>query len=74
MFLRASADEQGLAWDDRIEIIPPGRYQTDTCSYSEMVPLSENETFIVYSDFAYPNADGVRVKTILGRKIKAEKA
>ncbi|HOP10556.1 MAG TPA: sialidase family protein [Oscillospiraceae bacterium] len=74
LFLRASADEQGLAWDDRIEIIPPGRYQTDTCSYSEMVALSENEAFIVYSDFAYPNADGVRVKTILGRKIKAEKA
>jgi len=73
LFLRASSDARGLDWDDRIELIPPDYYQTDTCSYSEMVPVGNNEAYIVYSDFAYPNQDGVRVKTILGRKIKAEK-
>ena len=73
LFLRATADDSGLDWDDRIELIPPSYYQTDTCSYSEIVPTRENEAYIVYSDFNYPNADGVKVKTILGRKIKAEK-
>ncbi|HNX14048.1 MAG TPA: sialidase family protein [Oscillospiraceae bacterium] len=71
LFLRTTADEEGLDWDDRIELIPPGAYQTDTCSYSEMVPVGDNEAYIVYSDFAYPNSDGVKVKTILGRKITA---
>lgn len=72
LFLRATADAHGLVWNDRIELIPPGYYQTDTCSYSEMIPVGENEAYIVYSDFAYPNADGIRVKTILGRKITTE--
>lgn len=73
LFLRATADGAGLDWDDRIELIAPGDMQTKTCSYSEIVPTGENEAYIVYSDFAYPNADGVKVKTILGRKIKADR-
>ncbi len=73
LFLRATADEAGLDWDNRIEVITPGVYQSDTCSYSEIIPTGDSEAYIVYSDFAYPNANGVKVKTILGRKIKAEK-
>ena len=66
LYLRATADPSGLDWDERITVINPGHNKQVTCAYAEMTALDDTTAYFVYSDFAYPNADGVPVKTILG--------
>ncbi|MEI6424787.1 MAG: hypothetical protein WCP55_21400 [Lentisphaerota bacterium] len=65
-FLRATIDPAGLEWGERIQILEQGH---GTCSYSGLVAIDSNSAFVTYSDFAFPNGEGVPVKTILGRHV-----
>lgn len=78
VFLRATDDPAGLAWEDPVDLdagADTGRTIFDliTCSYTAMQPLSESSALLIYSHFKYPNADGVPVKTILSRRIHIKK-
>ena len=49
---------------------PPTFHEWDGgCNNPEMVPIDENSVMLFYSDFYYPDADGVKRKTILCRRI-----
>jgi hypothetical protein len=71
IFIRATADPEGLVWDEPVEVIKPGVYgfEKDTCSYTGMAALDSDTALLVYSDFNYPDEEGVRRKTILARTI-----
>ncbi len=70
LFLRACKDPTGRKWEERIPIIEPRKLQTDTCSYSDLLVLSERELLIAYSDFNYPDENGQPCKTILVRRVR----
>ena len=77
LFLRASADPAGMEWGDKVTIVPDtvsaealhlwGEQDT-TCSYCDMIALSDDSFYLVYSDFNVPDFSGKPCKTILGRK------
>jgi hypothetical protein len=57
-------------WFDRVAVVEPEGYQTETCSYCAIEPISEDTALIVYSKFQYPDERGVLRKTILCRTVK----
>jgi len=59
-------------WLDRIAVVEPMEYQSDTCSYCALQQISPDTALIFYSDFNYPDADGVPRKSIMVRKITVE--
>lgn len=79
--IRATSDPSGIEWEKPI-ILPltestdpkesekPWGKRQQSCFYTGLLAASENTAFLVYSDFHYPNPDGVQVKSILVRKIK----
>ena len=69
LYIRASKDPVGKSWASRVIIVKPGKQGEDTCSYSDMIALSDHSALIVYSDFNYPDEQGKSRKTILVRKI-----
>lgn len=71
LYLRATADRSGLAWDARVAVVPPGEYHQDTCSYSALLPLSDDTALIAYSEFNLPDPDGRPCKGIRVRRIAA---
>lgn len=78
VFLRATSDPSGLTWERPVDFdigTDSGRTADtlETCSYTSMIPLSENEALMAYSHFRYPNSQGVKVKTILTRRIRIVK-
>ena len=44
-----------------------------SCNNPEVVAVSKNKALIFYSDFYYPDSDGIKKKTILCREITIEK-
>ena len=68
--VRASSDPIGLKWEEPIELplSNPNEY-IRSCSYTSLLPINDREALLAYSDFYYPNPDGIPVKTILVRKI-----
>lgn len=77
VFLRATSDPSGLTWERPIDLgvgTDSGRTADTlhTCSYTALLPLGPKEALMVYSHFYYPNSDGVKVKTILSRRITVE--
>ena len=64
--------------DDRshlanIPIKKPSFHQWDgACNNPELIALNSNTALLVYSDFYYPDEQGVKRKTILCRKITVE--
>jgi len=65
-FLRATADPAGLEWGERIQILEK---EHGTCANSALIAIDDNSAFYAYSDFTFPNAAGIPVKTILGRLV-----
>ena len=79
-------DGKGEKWEEPIEIVPTAdnswklydqskhgnSAEWGTCSYSDIVPMSDNEALIVYTDFFYPDKEGVRRKTLLVIKATVE--
>ncbi len=64
--LRTTADREGIEWNDEITIVG----HEYTCGYTALVPLSDTEALMVYSDFIYPDANGVERKTVLASRIE----
>lgn len=74
LYVRATSDPAGLRWEGRVPVVPPGQYHADTCSYSALLPLSDDTALIAYSDFNVPGPDGTPRKTILVRTVKTRAA
>lgn len=87
MFICASENESGTKWSDPLVAMTPddrshlANIKGDntsfhdwdgSCNNPELVPLSSNSALLFYSDFYYPDEDGVKRKTILCRKITVE--
>jgi len=87
MYISACENESGTKWSEPLVVMEPGdrshlaniKIDTPTfhewvgaCNNPEMIPLDRNSALFFYSDFYYPDEDGVKRKTILCRKITAE--
>lgn len=86
-FVRASLDPAGMRWEAPVELLP-ARDRNDeanvrhpvfddawafgTCSYCDLLPLSDRECLVAYSDFYYPDPNGPKRKTILVRTLTVE--
>lgn len=78
-FIRASFDPEARVWEDPITVIGnydhapemnretpygPG-HSWGTCSYSDILPLSDNEALVVYTDFFRPDPVGIKRKSLM---------
>lgn len=66
LFVRPYGDGE---WGERVAIVEPGEYQTETCSYCSLVARDEQTALIFYSDFNVPGPDGTKRKSIMMREI-----
>ncbi len=75
--LRFTTDPLCKKWDDPITVPLSGDTSKDdgmsgrthSCFYTGLLAVSDNEALFVYTDFEYPNGNGVGVRSILVRKI-----
>ena len=87
IFVQATEDESGTRWSKPLVVMTPGdrsalanrRVTPPTfhdwdgcCCNPEMIPLDRNSALIFYSDFYFPDRDGVKRKTVVCRKITVE--
>lgn len=87
IFVCASEDGSGAKWSEplvamtpgdrsrlaNIPVDPPTFHDWDgACNNPELAPLDRNTALLFYSDFYYPDEDGVKRKTILCREVKVE--
>jgi len=57
-----------------VKIDTPVFHQWDgTCGNPELIPLDDASALLLYSDFYYPDASGVKRKTILSKQITVER-
>lgn len=59
-------------WHDRIAVVEPMDYQKDTCSYCALIETGPCTALVFYSDFNYPDSNGIPRKSILVREITVE--
>ncbi len=57
-------------WLARIAVVEPLEYQKDTCSYCALTKISADTALIFYSDFNYPDENGIPRKSIMVREVK----
>ncbi len=69
LYVRATADPAGLRWGARVTVVPPGELGHDTCSYSALLPLSDDSALLAYSDFNVRDAEGRPRKAICARVV-----
>ena len=69
LYVRATADPSGLAWEPRVVVVEPLERRADTCSYSDLLALDERTALLAYSDFNYPDSQGRKRKSILVRTV-----
>lgn len=69
LFVRTAADPAARRWEERVPVIERLEQQRDTCSYSDLLPMSDTEALIAYSDFSWPDGQGRPRKTILVRQM-----
>lgn len=83
-FIQASLNNSGTKWSDPLVVMTPedrsklANVKIDrptfhewvgSCNNPQLVAIDENSALIFYSDFYYPDKEGVKRKTILCRKI-----
>ena len=70
LFVRATSDPSGKTWDEprRIELSDDTKERA-SCCYTALLPLDAHTALLAYSDFYYPNAEGIPVKSMMTRKI-----
>ena len=86
-YIRTTNDPSGQIWDDPIEILPntdraylannPHKAQftqeySGSCCNVDLIAISDNEAMLFYTDFYYPDKDGVKRKTLFAQKIIVE--
>ena len=81
--VRATSDPSGIDWEEPI-VLPltestdprenekPWGKRQQSCFYTGLLALSDHTALLVYSDFHYPNPEGIQVKSIMVRKITVE--
>ena len=78
--VRATSDPSGVDWeppivlpltvsDDPNENKKPWGKRQQSCFYTGLLDMGDDSVILVYSDFHYPNPEGVQVKSIMVRKI-----
>ncbi len=72
LYVRATSDPAGRCWEKRMTVLAPGALGSDTCSYSALLPLTDDTALIAYSDFNVPGPDGTPRKAIRVRTVKAQ--
>ena len=74
VFVRSTSDLSGQVWNDPIEIplspqAPTSSEARLSCSYTDILPISETSALLIYTDFHHPVGDGTYTKAILIRTI-----
>jgi hypothetical protein len=69
LYVRATCDPSGRAWEERLAVVQPDDLGTDTCSYAALLPHSDDTALIAYSEFNLPGADGQPCKGIRVRRV-----
>ncbi len=73
LMVQATSDPTGLTWQEPTEILLTKSswqdYFSVSCFYTRMIPLDANTALMAYTDFQYPNKNGMGVRTVLVRKI-----
>ena len=64
--IRATSDPTGQTWKTSVGWDEPNK----SCFYTDLIALDAYSALIIYTDFQYPNEDGVPVKTVLTRIIR----
>lgn len=70
LFIRATTDPAAKEWSPKIAVVPAGEPHQDTCSYADLLALDDRTALLAYSDFDYPNPQGIPVKSILVRTLQ----
>lgn len=74
VFVRATSDLSGQVWDDPIEIplspqSPTSSEARLSCSYTDLMPISDTSAIMIYTDFHHPVGDGTYTKAIMIRTV-----
>jgi hypothetical protein len=87
-FVQVSLNDSGTKWSEPLVVMTPedrsglANKKIDkpsfhewvgSCNNPELVPIDKNSALIFYSDFYYPDENGIKRKTILCRKITVER-
>lgn len=87
-YIQATTDDTGLNWTPPLVMMTPNDRShlankqpniksfaswAGSCNNPKLVPISDNQALIVYSDFYYPDAKGIKRKSILCRQITITK-
>lgn len=85
IFVQATLDDTGYNWSDPVTIMTPGNRShlaniiaepptfhdwDGACNNPQLLILDDRTVMLFYSDFYYPDADNIKRKSILCRKIK----
>lgn len=86
-YIRKTDDPSGKIWDEPIEILPntdraplgnsphPAQFTQEysgSCENVDLIALSDNEAMLFYTDFYYPDKDGIKRKTLFAQRITIE--
>ncbi len=72
MHIRATADPSGMTWQQPQEIEITGKSEDpfqNSCYYTGLLAIDEDTALMTYTDFHYPNRNGVGVRTVLVREV-----
>ena len=74
VFVKSTSDLSGQVWSDAIEIALSPQSPTSSearlsCSYTDILPISDTEALLIYTDFHHPVGDGTYTKAIMIRTI-----
>ena len=69
MRIRATSDPTGKKWQSAQTFDLASGENNSSCYYTDLLALDDTHALWIYSDFKYPNADGVPVKSIITRVI-----
>ncbi len=69
MRIRATSDPTGKTWQPAQTFDLASGENQSSCYYTDLLALDDTHALWIYSDFKYPNADGVPVKSIIVRVI-----
>lgn len=69
MRIRATADPSGKTWQKAQTFDLFSGEDHTSCYYTDLLALDDTHALWIYSDFKFPNADGIPVKSIITRVI-----
>ena len=69
MRICATSDPTGKTWQNPQTFDLYSGQNNTSCYYTDLLALDDTHALWIYSDFQYPNADGVLVKSIITRVI-----